>query len=52
MQFRLRGLTANGYKLPHMGGNLPLAKNAKRFSAVHRALRGYNRGEAARAVSC
>ena len=30
------------------GGNLPPAKNATRFSAIHRALRGYNRGKAAR----
>ena len=30
------------------GGNLPPAKNAKRFSFIHRALRGYNRGFAAR----
>ena len=30
------------------GGNLPPAKNATRFSAIHRARRGYNRGEAAR----
>ena len=26
MQFRLRGLTANGYRLPRRGGNLPPAK--------------------------
>ena len=29
------------------GGNLPPAKNAKHFSAIHCALRGYNRGETA-----
>ena len=33
------------------GGNLPSAKNAKHFSAVHRALRGYNHGEAVLAFS-
>ena len=29
-------------------GRLPPAKNAERFSVIHRAQRGYNRGEGAR----